>query len=664
MAKDPGRTPATAKPVTLSKTPRTFKNSVSGSDKIDYYSFRLDRTSSFQLRLNGLKANVDVALFNSNLNLIQRSNRPRRRAESINISALGAGTYYLQVLRRSGKTAYQLTLSSDPAVTPPGNKPPTLITNAGVTVQGGGSPVVINNSVLAATDPDGPAPLLYTVTSTPLKGSLQLNGAALGNGGSFTQPEIDAGLVTYTSSADATKTLTTVGSAPQISDSNAVWVAPGGTDQGTDNEIFFYSGVTGKTTQLTTDSFNESAPQISGSSVIWAAPDQTSGGTNTQIFLYDGTTGKTNQLTTDTVSYSSPAVSQNPATGKPEAIWLGFNGNNTDVYLFDGDSTVQLTGDGYNFTDLSGLSLTDSGRNDISLQINGARASWTGIDGDLRNVFFVNPASANSFQNGGKSTKQVFQLSSARTDRSLPVISPSAVVWVDAGSISFFTGGGKVGTIPTSGAAGFPQISASDIVFTGAGGADSGSDTEIFYFNIANFVTPRGRYLPPLQITTNSLDDFSPQISTTTTGTDTKKYVAWTSFDGVDNEVYYYDASRLRPDSTDVITPVRLTNNITDDTFLGVSGSIVFWSGTDLTTRERELFYQDVASGGQVFQTRNDGIDDYAVLTSGSNVLWYDPSGRNSAIFSRTLNRSDSFSFTVADGAGAATGNNTFNIIG
>jgi hypothetical protein len=135
MAKDPGRTPATAKPVTLSKTPRTFKNSVSGSDKIDYYSFRLDRTSSFQLRLNGLKANVDVALFNSNLNLIQRSNRPRRRAESINISALGAGTYYLQVLRRSGKTAYQLTLSSDPAVTPPGNKPPTLITNAGVTVQ-------------------------------------------------------------------------------------------------------------------------------------------------------------------------------------------------------------------------------------------------------------------------------------------------------------------------------------------------------------------------------------------------------------------------------------------------------------------------------------------------------------------------------------------------
>ena len=52
---------------------------------------------------------------------------------------------------------------------------------------------------------------------------------------------------------------------PQVSGSNVAWQ---GFD-GSDNEIFFYDGATGETTQLTNNAVDDSFPQISGNSVVW-----------------------------------------------------------------------------------------------------------------------------------------------------------------------------------------------------------------------------------------------------------------------------------------------------------------------------------------------------------------------------------------------------------
>lgn len=71
--------------------------------------------------------------------------------------------------------------------------PPTLNANTGIDLDEGDTGVLIDNTMLAASDEtSGPAGILYTVLSPPANGSLSL-------GSSFTQADIDAGLLSYDS---------------------------------------------------------------------------------------------------------------------------------------------------------------------------------------------------------------------------------------------------------------------------------------------------------------------------------------------------------------------------------------------------------------------------------------------------------------------------------
>jgi hypothetical protein len=60
-----------------------------------------------------------------------------------------------------------------------------------------GAEITITNSILRTTDPDGPQPLTYRLTDTPTSGSLRRNGTTLNAGDSFTQQDIDLGLISY-----------------------------------------------------------------------------------------------------------------------------------------------------------------------------------------------------------------------------------------------------------------------------------------------------------------------------------------------------------------------------------------------------------------------------------------------------------------------------------
>lgn len=76
----------------------------------------------------------------------------------------------------------------------PVNDPPTISTNTGLTLNPGAT-VVINNTELAATDPDNRADqLTFTVTIAPVHGSVLLSGTPTTT---FTQADINAGLVSY-----------------------------------------------------------------------------------------------------------------------------------------------------------------------------------------------------------------------------------------------------------------------------------------------------------------------------------------------------------------------------------------------------------------------------------------------------------------------------------
>jgi hypothetical protein len=102
------------------------------------------------------------------------------------------------------------------ALAQPANRPPTLDTNTGLTVDEGAAANPISQSVLSASDPEqGAGAITYDVTSAVSHGTLFIDGAVADNGrldsgeevgtGTFTQADIEAGNLRY--SHDGSETI-------------------------------------------------------------------------------------------------------------------------------------------------------------------------------------------------------------------------------------------------------------------------------------------------------------------------------------------------------------------------------------------------------------------------------------------------------------------------
>ncbi|MEZ6035660.1 MAG: cadherin-like domain-containing protein [Planctomycetaceae bacterium] len=95
---------------------------------------------------------------------------------------------------------HQVTISNS-------NQSPTIATNTGDTVLEGSLGNVITTAMLNEGDPDDSgAGLEYTITSDVIHGEIRLGGVLLGLNDSFTQADIDAGLVTYNHDGSETAT--------------------------------------------------------------------------------------------------------------------------------------------------------------------------------------------------------------------------------------------------------------------------------------------------------------------------------------------------------------------------------------------------------------------------------------------------------------------------
>ena len=89
----------------------------------------------------------------------------------------------------------------------PVNDEQVLAVNTGTTVSEGSTGNVITPAMLQTTDVDNTAgQLVYTVTSATGNGTLRLSGTALNVSDTFTQADIDAGLVTYDHNGGETMT--------------------------------------------------------------------------------------------------------------------------------------------------------------------------------------------------------------------------------------------------------------------------------------------------------------------------------------------------------------------------------------------------------------------------------------------------------------------------
>jgi hypothetical protein len=129
---------------------RGFAESVSSSDRNDYYRFSLASASNFSVSMTGLRNNADLRLLNSSGGTIASSTRSGRSNESI-ARQLGAGVYYIRVSQRSGSTSYDLGVSASPLpLTPSFDPGATFATAFGVDLASG--PKLYRQAV-GVTDP-------------------------------------------------------------------------------------------------------------------------------------------------------------------------------------------------------------------------------------------------------------------------------------------------------------------------------------------------------------------------------------------------------------------------------------------------------------------------------------------------------------------------------
>jgi ELWxxDGT repeat protein len=115
MARDAGNNRRTARRITVGPNPRVFRNSLSPTDKSDFWRFVVEVRSSFDGEVFNIprRSNFNFQLQNANGRNIARSTRPNRQPENINLT-LDPGTYFARVFHRKGQGRYQMRLSLNP----------------------------------------------------------------------------------------------------------------------------------------------------------------------------------------------------------------------------------------------------------------------------------------------------------------------------------------------------------------------------------------------------------------------------------------------------------------------------------------------------------------------------------------------------------------------
>ncbi|MBW4668621.1 MAG: pre-peptidase C-terminal domain-containing protein [Cyanomargarita calcarea GSE-NOS-MK-12-04C] len=93
-----------------------FRDSVGNADTSDFYQFTLGSQNNFNLTLNGLSADADVELLNNAGQVVASAANGGMTSESLTVSNLQAGTFYIRVYQGvgGGDTNYNMSLSAIP----------------------------------------------------------------------------------------------------------------------------------------------------------------------------------------------------------------------------------------------------------------------------------------------------------------------------------------------------------------------------------------------------------------------------------------------------------------------------------------------------------------------------------------------------------------------
>jgi len=534
MAKDPGDKLKNALKFNISNSPRGFSNQIGGSDRLDLIRVTLNQRSTLSVMMTKLKANVNLRLLDSRGKKTLAQSRLRGKQNESIVTPLDAGTYYIEVKPGSvrDRTHYKLTLSA-------GNTAPKL-TNVSLSSRVGAT-TLITNSALKATDSEQQSrELVYTLTSLPQGGKVQVNGVALGLGGRFTQADIDDGRLNYAGSGSITRLTdnSTTDAVAGISGSNLIWNNFEGPQNQQTITAFFYDGQSNKTAKLTAPGIvNAGARQISGSNVVWLG----SNGTTNQVYFYKDATGTSTQLAKDGRNVTNAFISST------NVVWSSTNGQNSKAFFYN-DQTGQTT-------ELTAPGIIGA----LSQDVSDSRVIWIGINSSNSvEVFLFDIVKGTSIQ-----------LTNDTLLEYAADVSGINAAWnsstIDGQTLKSFFYNGQTGQTTELTSPGIPLaiangFSGSNIVWTGASAANA--QTEVFFFD--------GSTGTSTQLTNNSTNDTGSGISGSN--------IVWTGFNGIDTDIFFYDGTTK--------TTVELTNNTENDTGALIDGSNIAWNTNDGTDSE------------------------------------------------------------------------------
>lgn len=152
---------------------------------------------------------------------------------------------------------------------------------------------------------------------------------------------------------------------PVLSGSNVVYQR----DLSGDQEIYLTSLATSQERPIHSNPYNDTEPDIDGSSVVWTSRFLTNG---PDYVFFSGDLGQSSH----NVSYSITESAEDPAVSGNNVVWSGLYASSTmrDIFLWNGSDVVNLSS-GY---------ATLNGNPDID----GDRVVWTGLDGNDQEIFY------------------------------------------------------------------------------------------------------------------------------------------------------------------------------------------------------------------------------------------------------------------------------------
>jgi hypothetical protein len=568
----------------LVKASGLTSGSLTPQDKFEFLRVRLTQRSSFTAKLAGLTANAKLSILDSQGKTLAQSNKPGRGAELIR-TVLDAGTFVVRIARVSGETRFRLKLDAKAIISPgpspspitgspspspnpgsPSPGPSPTPTNTAPVIGGSlafnatrgnatPSSTNITNTILSATDAQqGAGQLTYTLTSAPTKGSLFKNGTPLGANATFTQSDIDGGLISY--QQQAVKSIPdTIGiTSIKVSGSNAAWIS--GT--GTSAEVYYLNGATGAVTRLTNDNLEDTSVNLDGGTVVW----QTKVAANNSDIRYsvDGAAAVT-------ISNATTLDDTNPFVSGSRIVFERQNSANNNDGIFGYDiSTGTTTTNALPSSRLSGAVVTLSG-------ISGTNVVWTARYGSGAN------AERDIYVFNGTSSEAI---NTSNFDDFNPILAGSKVLFQRNGSgtsndgifVYDITADTTTKLTPNGANSDNLQLTAFDgtnAVLTLRTGTGATAQRDVFFYNGTTATAIDG---------STTFDDFAPTLSGGNI-----LFVRKGLTDATNDGVYLYNTA------TAAFT--RLSTSATDVP-AGIVGSNALWTNTSGT--DTQLFSYDGTS--------------------------------------------------------------------